>query len=165
MIFLKKIFVTLGRRSAETLGTRERFGAIGVRRKRVNPLPPGEGEISLPHNRAIFSKLKNEDKDLFSFRNCKKWFKKSTKCNYFHFFSILRKLAATWKLALHREKSDSRGGKMRVRKPSGCLWMNTAQYRFAIRWSLIFSDSDTIAAFLLKWSAGNGNVFINPIRQ
>ena len=26
----------LGRRSAETLGTRERFGAIGVRRKRVN---------------------------------------------------------------------------------------------------------------------------------
>ena len=38
----------------------------------INPLPPGEGEISLPHSRAIFSKLKNEDKDLFSFRNCKK---------------------------------------------------------------------------------------------
>ena len=37
-----------------------------------NPLPPGEGEISLTHSRAIFSKLKNEDKDLFSFRNCKK---------------------------------------------------------------------------------------------
>ena len=26
--------------------------------------------------------LDNEDKDLFSFRNCKKIFKKSTKCNY-----------------------------------------------------------------------------------
>ena len=38
----------------------------------LNPLPPGEGEISLPHSWAIFSKLKNEDKDLFSFRNCKK---------------------------------------------------------------------------------------------
>ena len=37
-----------------------------------NPLTPGEGEISLPHSRAIFSKLKNEDKDLFSFRNFKK---------------------------------------------------------------------------------------------
>ena len=32
-----------------------------------NPLLPGEGEISLPHSRAIFSKLKNEDKDLFFF--------------------------------------------------------------------------------------------------
>ena len=39
--------------------------------ERVNPQAPGEGEISLPHSRAIFSKLKNEDKDLFSFRNCK----------------------------------------------------------------------------------------------
>ena len=38
----------------------------------LNPLPPGEGEISLPHSRAIFGKLKNEDKDLFSFRNCNK---------------------------------------------------------------------------------------------
>ena len=65
-------------------------------RKPHNPLPPGEGEISLPHSRAIFSKLKNEDKDLFSFRNCKKWCKKSTKCNYFLFVSILRELAATW---------------------------------------------------------------------
>ena len=37
-----------------------------------NPLTPGKGEISLPHRWAIFSKLKNEDKDLFSFRNCKK---------------------------------------------------------------------------------------------
>ena len=37
-----------------------------------NPLTLGKGEISLPHRRAIFSKLKNEDKDLFSFRNCKK---------------------------------------------------------------------------------------------
>ena len=37
-----------------------------------NPQAPGEEEISLPHSRAIFSKLKNEDKDLFSFRNCKK---------------------------------------------------------------------------------------------
>ena len=37
-----------------------------------NPQAPGEGEISLPHSRAIFSKLKNEDKDLFCFRNCKK---------------------------------------------------------------------------------------------
>ena len=44
---------------------------------RVNPQAPGEGEISLPHSRAIFSKLKNEDKDLFSFRNCKKWCKKA----------------------------------------------------------------------------------------
>ena len=31
----------------------------------LNPLPPGEGEISLPHSMAIFSTLKNEDKDLF----------------------------------------------------------------------------------------------------
>ena len=31
----------------------------------LNPLTPGKGEISLPHRRAIFSKLKNEDKDLF----------------------------------------------------------------------------------------------------
>ena len=31
----------------------------------LNPQEPGEGEISLPHSRAIFSKLKNEDKDLF----------------------------------------------------------------------------------------------------
>ena len=31
----------------------------------LTPLPPGEGEISLPHCQAIFSKLKNEDKDLF----------------------------------------------------------------------------------------------------
>ena len=38
----------------------------------LNPLTPGIGEISLPHRRAIFSKLKNEDKDLFSYRNCKK---------------------------------------------------------------------------------------------
>ena len=43
----------------------------------VNPLTPGKGEISLPHRRAIFSKLKNEDKDLFSFRNYKKWCKKA----------------------------------------------------------------------------------------
>ena len=38
----------------------------------VNPQAPDEGEILLPHSRAIFSKLKNEDKDLFSYRNCKK---------------------------------------------------------------------------------------------
>ena len=37
----------------------------------INPQAPGEGEIS-SHSQAIFSKLKNEDKDLFSFRNCKK---------------------------------------------------------------------------------------------
>ena len=43
----------------------------------LNPQVPGEGEISLPHRRVIFSKLKNEDKDLFSFRNCKKWCKKA----------------------------------------------------------------------------------------
>ena len=43
----------------------------------INPQAPGEGEISLPHSRAIFSKLKNEDKHLFSFRNCKKWCKKA----------------------------------------------------------------------------------------
>ena len=49
------------------------FGPIWL----VNPQVPGEGEISLPHSRAIFSKLKNEDKDLFSFRNCKKWCKKA----------------------------------------------------------------------------------------
>ena len=42
-----------------------------------NPLTLGKGEISLPNSRAIFSKLKNEDKDLFSFRNCKKWCKKA----------------------------------------------------------------------------------------
>ena len=48
-----------------------------TRTLRVNPLPPGEGEISLPHSRAIFRKLKNEYKDLFSFRNCKKWCKKA----------------------------------------------------------------------------------------
>ena len=42
-----------------------------------NPLLPGEGEISLPHSRAIFSKLRNKDKDLFSFRNCKKLCKKA----------------------------------------------------------------------------------------
>ena len=41
-----------------------------------NPRAPGKGEISLPHRRAIFTKLKNEDKYLFSFRNCKKWCKK-----------------------------------------------------------------------------------------
>ena len=35
---MEKSFVTLGRRSAETLGTRERFGAIGVQRKRVNEI-------------------------------------------------------------------------------------------------------------------------------
>ena len=33
-----KIFVTLGRRSAESFGTLERFGEIGVQRKRVNDL-------------------------------------------------------------------------------------------------------------------------------
>ena len=133
----------------------------------LNPITPGKGEISLHHHRAIFSKLKNEDKDIFSFRNCKKWCKKKgTKCNYFPFVSILRELAATWKSALHRGEREARGGKTRVWKPSrGCLWMNTAQYHFVIRWSLIFNDSDTIAAFLLKWSAGNGNVFKNPIRQ
>ena len=38
----------------------------------INPLMAGKGEISLPHRRAIFSNLKNEEKDLFSFRNCKK---------------------------------------------------------------------------------------------
>ena len=38
----------------------------------INPLTLGKGETSLPHHQAIFSKLKNEDKDLFSFRNCKK---------------------------------------------------------------------------------------------
>ena len=43
----------------------------------INPQAPGEGEISLPHSRAIISKLKNEDKDLFSFRNCKKLCKKA----------------------------------------------------------------------------------------
>ena len=44
----------------------------GAQSMDLNPLPPGKGEISLPHSRAIFSKLKNEDKDFFSFRNCKK---------------------------------------------------------------------------------------------
>ena len=48
-----------------------------LRTQTLNPQAPGEGEISLPHSRAIFSKLKNEDKDLFSFRNCKKWCKKA----------------------------------------------------------------------------------------
>ena len=48
-----------------------------VRCVSVNPQALGEGEISLPHSRAIFSKLKNEDKDLFSFRNCIKWCKKA----------------------------------------------------------------------------------------
>ena len=130
-----------------------------------NPQAPGKGEISLPHSRAIFSKLKNEDKDL-PFRNCKKWCKKSTKCNYFPFISILRELVAIWKSALHGGESEARGGMTRVWKPSsGCLWMNTAQYRFAIFWSLIFNNSDSFAAFLLKWSGGNGDVFINPIRQ
>ena len=43
----------------------------------LNPQAPGKGENSLPHSRAIFSKLKNEDKDLFSFRNCKKRCKKA----------------------------------------------------------------------------------------
>ena len=35
VIFGKNLLVTFGLCSAETLGTRERFGAIGVRRKRV----------------------------------------------------------------------------------------------------------------------------------
>ena len=33
----------------------------------LNPQVSSEGEISLPHSWAIFSKLKNEDKDLFFF--------------------------------------------------------------------------------------------------
>ena len=33
----------------------------------LNPLTPFKVEISLPHCQAIFSKLKNEDKDLFFF--------------------------------------------------------------------------------------------------
>ena len=35
--------------------------------EKLKPQAPVEGEISLPHGRAIFSKLKNEDKDLFFF--------------------------------------------------------------------------------------------------
>ena len=60
----------------------QKWGHLGIQifgctRQGLNPQAPGEGEISLPHSRAIFSKLKNEDKDLFSFRNCKKWCKKA----------------------------------------------------------------------------------------
>ena len=43
--------------------------------ERINSFSPycrGKGKFHYPHSRAIFSKLKNEDKDLFSFRNCKK---------------------------------------------------------------------------------------------
>ena len=38
---------------------------VGAVSAALNPQAPGEGEISLPHSRAIFSRLKNEDKDLF----------------------------------------------------------------------------------------------------
>ena len=55
--------------------------------------------------------------------------------------------------------------------------MNTIRYSFAIRWSFIFNDSHTFAAFLLKCNAGNWwcvykphpavnqRGFINPIRR
>ena len=56
----------------EFLGLQRSFQTVAS----LNPQAPGEGEISLPYSRAIFSKLKNEDKDLFSFRNCKKLCKK-----------------------------------------------------------------------------------------
>ena len=55
----------------------EKVGPFDKNREKVatnpfNPLTSGKGEISLLHHQAIFSKLNNEDKDLFSFRNCKK---------------------------------------------------------------------------------------------
>ena len=47
VIFGKNLFVTLSRRSAETLGTREQFSAIGVQRKRVKEKGRCGGEV--PH--------------------------------------------------------------------------------------------------------------------
>ena len=129
------------------------------------PYCRAKGKFHYPTARLFSASLKMKIKIFFLLEIVRNDVK-STKCNYFPFVSILRELAATWKSAMHRGESKPRGGKTRVRKPSsGCLRMNTGQYRFAIRWSLIFNDSDTIAAFLLKWSAGNGNVFRNPIRQ
>ena len=62
----------------------------------LTPQAPGKGGISLPHSRAIFSKLQNEDKDLFFLLEIvRNDVKKSTKCNYFLFVSILRELATT----------------------------------------------------------------------
>ena len=49
-----------------------RYWPVEVASGCINPQAPAEGEISLPHSRVIFSKLKNEYSDLFSFRNCKK---------------------------------------------------------------------------------------------
>ena len=129
----------------------------------LTPKRRAKGKFHYPTAGVFFKKLKNEDKDLFSFRNCKKWCKKSTKCNYFPFVSILHELATPWKSALYRGESKARGSMTRFGKPSsGCLWMNT---------------TGTFAAFLLKCNAGNWwcvykphpgvNVrgFINPIRR
>ena len=126
---------------------------------RLTPKRRAKGKFHYPTARLFSASLKMKIKIFFLLEIVRNDVK-STKCNYFPFVSILRELAATWKSVMHRGESEARGGKTRVWKPSsGCLWMNTAQYRFAICWSLIFNDSDTFAAFLLKWSAGNGNVY------
>ena len=85
--FISKQFIIITTGTAPSLSgvatTKVRFLGIwqcvgvGSSAAAVNPQALGEGEISLPHSRAIFSKLKNEDKDLFPFRNCKKWCKKA----------------------------------------------------------------------------------------
>ena len=68
MLDLVKVKVSLGKHKIPITLLVHDSAAMGY----FNPLTLGKGEISLPHRRAIFNKLKSEDKDLFSFRNCKK---------------------------------------------------------------------------------------------
>ena len=119
----------------------------------LNPHAPGEGEISLPHSRAIFSKLKNEDKDLFSFKNCKKWCKKAQNA----IISLSFPSYLNWQPPENRlcigERARREVAKWGWKPSSGCLWMNTAQYSFAIHWSLIFNDLSHVSAQMKrgKW--------------
>ena len=70
-----------------------------------NPQVPGGGEISLW---AIFSKLKHEDKDLFSsFRNCKKLWKKKKAQNAI--ISPSFPSYVNWQEAENRQRIGERG--------------------------------------------------------
>ena len=91
---------------------------------------------------------------------------KSTKCNYFPFVSILRELAATWKSAMRRGEREASGGKNEGLE--ALKWLFTNEYgsvSFCHTLVTHFQWLRPYAAFLLKWSAENGIVFINPIWQ
>ena len=144
----------------------------------LTPKHRAKGKFHYPTAGGVFKKLKNEDKDLFSFRNCKKWCKKAQNA----IISLSFPSYMNWQPPENRLCIGERARREVAWRGLGSPQAVVYEW---IRLSIVlpYADhlfsmtQDTFAAFLFKCNAGNWwcvykpqpaiNVrgFINPIRH